>query len=391
MIAQTVQNKTEANTTTEAQVPTNKNDLPAAVVQNKAQTSVSSNGDDDIIILDSEPCEKTTDAPCRILTNIKAETQNYDQNTNPITSKKSFSPITLNTEIISGATRTIQSKQPKKKSESQMSLSSTEPSSTSEINEEKTFLQINQYKIPYVIGIGDYRISLRSRICDKYLSCATLAKIGLLPTDMNENQLKRTFKSYRLASESQLNGLKSNESGYTRSTIFENGNKGIICFSELFLNYLTKPFYVKCIPQNKEIVYNININEALFKMTGGIILINSPNHKIMSPFREFEAKILVPESVVKKALQDIEPSRIFEPEPRLAKKEEVLLKNFFQILMFYFLYTNEKINDVHLIDIKKWIENYPKNFVITNRFTENFPSDWIQLENIQVIIKSFIF
>ena len=384
--------------------PSDETKVLTDTTQNIPQASlISIDEDDDIIILDFETPKKLKSIPSKILSDIKTEKKQNDKKIKDIESRSEpidtmilTYPITLNTEMISDATRTIFKKSKKKQAE--LLLSNLPTESTSEICENQNpriyrkFIQVNQYKIPYVTGSGEYRISLRSRKCDKYLACSTLAKIGLLPADMNEERLKKTFKSFCYASQAQLVGLKSNESEYTQEKLFDNRNTGIICISEIFLNYLNKPYYIRCIPHSKEIVnYNININEALFKMTGGIILINSPMHRIISPFKECGTKILVPESVVKNALLDIESNKQFKVEPKLSKGESLLLKNFFQILMFYFLYSNEKINDVHLINIENWIKDFPKNFEIANRFTENFPRDWNQPENIEVIIMLLLF
>jgi len=232
-------------------------------------------------------------------------------------------------------------------------------------------IQINQFVIPYATG-PEYQATSNNKICTKYLPCPVLAKHGILPKEMGSNNklLKGIFVSFCRATSEQVKQLKSAMITSLCDETFET-ETGLVCLSELLINYLDRPVFMKCIRDQNKLVIN---PQVLFSLRGGVILYKGKDEII--PYLQTDSKIQVLKSCVNNLLSELNEE--VESEP-IEPASQPLIRRFFELMLFYFNFDSIRVNtkaDTCLVDIGPLILKYSSLIVIKNEFTKNFPKDW---------------
>ncbi len=254
---------------------------------------------------------------------------------------------------------------------SQISRSSSVDSVTPPVA--RNLLQINDFVVPYTLG-AEYRATAHNKLCTKYLPCQVLAQLGLIPKESGSNikLLKEMFPSFCFASNDQAKQLKSAMITSLRDETFDT-RTGLVCLSDLLINYLDRPVYMKCLKDQAKLVPSY---EVLFKLRGGVILYHGKDSQELIPYMQSGSRILVLQSCVKNLLAELNEEVRSEA---IESIEKIRIRRFFQLMLFYFNYDSSPVYkeaEPCLVDIAPLIAKHPKAIIINNEFTKNFPKDW---------------
>lgn len=267
------------------------------------------------------------------------------------------------------------------------------------------YVRINEFILP-VLKLYDrkFKISKVYPACISYLSGEHLSLCNLIPTDLldDRQRLAETFRKYirgELQHAKSLNALVRELPPERRASLNElnendpNSTVDLINLIELILTYYRSAVYVKEIDPafvERELLLKVDYRRILQQRGGIVQLVKSTSDAeiMIVPFVHHNDMILVDvkqrKTLNEMALDNPGTFNINVNANIVRFNDAIQVKmysEFMQLLLTYCSISSRNrvvINDGQFINIRQWIELYPRNFVVVCRYTNNFPVDWMQ-------------
>lgn len=230
-------------------------------------------------------------------------------------------------------------------------------------------VQLNSFTFPFVrLEDHFYQYNKKFPNCNKYVCSKHLIEAGLI----TQHDVKRnlTIKSLDKHEIKHMNSLiTKHRLNFNQFDSSQCNQVELVNVIEFQFVYAKQAYFFKVLDENSQ----FEQYESVLKSRGGLLLIKKIKKVI--PFIQLENKLLVGDSL-KYFLKEYGSISVDNERVFYDASQQTVIREFYQLILFYFSLDNKINNDSNYINLEKWLDKYSDDFAIICEYNENFPSEW---------------